>query len=110
MHKMLAMLHFLIIKNLICSQTNVLWSHIDLSLVGPIRRMLYLNMIDLISKGPEVLSINSATSLTASARYNTTAHAGVYIRIHHRKYIRPQYATVSSETKKNPKKIFSGHA
>lgn len=39
-------------------------------------------------------------------RFKKTAHVGVHIRIHHRKYFCSLYATVSSEPKKNPKKIY----
>ncbi|KAM3184032.1 hypothetical protein ACTXT7_009177 [Hymenolepis weldensis] len=42
-------------------QTIILWTHIDLSLVGPIQGISYLILVDWYLKCPEVIPIKSAT-------------------------------------------------
>ncbi|KAM3171846.1 hypothetical protein ACTXT7_015776, partial [Hymenolepis weldensis] len=44
----------------ICSQTDVTWSHIDLSLVELVRSISYIILVDSYSEWPEVIPFKSA--------------------------------------------------
>ncbi|VUZ50725.1 unnamed protein product [Hymenolepis diminuta] len=51
-------------RNLICSQTDVPWSYIDLSVAGSIKGISYLNPVSSYSQWPEVITTKSATTGT----------------------------------------------
>lgn len=51
-------------QDLICSQTDIPWSHIHLNLAGLIRSISYLILVDSYSKWPEVIPVKSAITST----------------------------------------------
>ncbi|VUZ41627.1 unnamed protein product [Hymenolepis diminuta] len=65
-------------RDLLCSQTNVSWSHICFSLIGTTEGISCLNLADFYSKWSEIISIRSAiTGTTINGLRQVFAHHGI---------------------------------